>query len=130
MNRVVIFDGMCHLCDGFVSRLIRWDKEGKLHFTANQSEKGQAILAKFGSTEQAEGTVFFLENEQLFTQSTAVLKIFSLLPLPFSLMYGFSVIPASIRDVVYAWISRNRYKWFGKRNTCRMPTPEEMKRFI
>ncbi|MEL6195055.1 MAG: DCC1-like thiol-disulfide oxidoreductase family protein, partial [Bacteroidota bacterium] len=75
MNRVVIFDGMCHLCDGFVSRLIRWDKEEKLLFASNQSQKGQTILTKFGSTSQAEGTVFFLENDQLFTQSTAVLKI-------------------------------------------------------
>ncbi|MEM8900751.1 MAG: DCC1-like thiol-disulfide oxidoreductase family protein, partial [Bacteroidota bacterium] len=121
---------MCHLCDGFVSRLIRWDKEEKLLFAANQSQKGQTILTKFGSTSQAEGTVFFLENDQLYTQSTAVLRILRLLPFPFSLMYGLSIFPAPIRDVVYGWISRNRYRWFGKRNTCRMPTPEEMKRFI
>ncbi len=130
MNRVVIFDGMCHLCDGFVSRLIKWDKEEKLLFVANQSEAGQAILTKFGSTEQAEGTVFFLENDQLYTKSTAVLRITKLLPFPLNLLSVFSIFPAGLRDIVYGWVSRNRYRWFGKRNTCRMPTPEEMKRFI
>lgn len=130
MNRVVIFDGMCHLCDGFVSRLIRWDKEEILVFAANQSEQGKGILEKFGTTERAEGTVFFLENDQLYTQSTAVLRILRLLPFPFNLMYGLSIFPVAIRDMVYGWISRNRYRWFGKRDICRMPSPEEMKRFI
>lgn len=121
---------MCHLCDGFVSRLIRWDTEEKLLFTANQSAEGSRILQEHGKKALAEGSVFFLEEGQLYTKSTAALRIMKNLPFPFSLAYGLTVFPEGIRNMVYTWIAKNRYRWFGKRDTCRMPTPEEAARFL
>ena len=78
----------------------------------------------------APATVFFLEHGKLYKESTAALRVTRHMKFPWPMMYGFIIIPPFIRNAVYRWIAKNRYKWFGKHDTCRIPTPEERARFL
>ncbi|MCL4165624.1 UNVERIFIED_CONTAM: hypothetical protein GTU68_037708 [Idotea baltica] len=131
-NNVIIFDGVCSLCNAWVDFVLRKEKEDIFSFAANQSDEGQAILEKFNKTFDNEevDTVFLLENGQLYERSTAALRIVKKLSFPWNLAYGFVVIPRPIRDFFYKIIAKNRYRWFGKKNSCRLPTPEERAKFI
>lgn len=127
---IVIFDGVCNLCNASIDFIIRQDKKGLFRVTANQHEAGQRILEEQGVDPQEIDTVFLYENGQLYRRSTAALRIARKLGFPWSLMYAFIIIPAPIRDAVYKVIAANRYRWFGKMETCRLPTPEERARFV
>jgi predicted DCC family thiol-disulfide oxidoreductase YuxK len=127
---VVIFDGVCNLCNASVDFIIRHDPQGVFKVSANQHETGRQILAEQGLDPDAVDTVFLYENGTLYRRSTAALRIARRLGLPWSLLYGFIIIPAPIRDAVYKVIANNRYRWFGKKETCRLPTPEERERFL
>jgi predicted DCC family thiol-disulfide oxidoreductase YuxK len=130
---IVIFDGHCNLCNGTVDFLLKRDRAGQLRFTANQNEAGKRILA-----ENAAGfaggappdAIFLFEDGRLYASSTAALRIARRLPFPWKLAYAANVIPRSLRDPIYAWVARNRYRWFGKKETCRLPTPDERGRFL
>lgn len=128
-SRVVIFDGVCNLCNGAVDYLIRRDRHERLMFTANQDAAGQDLLAAWPEA-AAMDTMYLWENGELYDRSTAVLRIARHLPLPERLAYGFIVVPRPIRDALYKLIAANRYRWFGKKDTCRIPTPEERSRFL
>ena len=127
---VVIFDGVCNLCNASVDFIIRHDQAGYFKVSANQHETGQRILQEQGVDPASVDTVFLYENGQLYRRSTAALRIARRLGFPWHLLYGFIIIPAPIRDAVYKVIARNRYRWFGKKETCRLPTPEERARFL
>ncbi|MEM9984506.1 MAG: thiol-disulfide oxidoreductase DCC family protein [Bacteroidota bacterium] len=127
---VVIFDGVCNLCNASVDFIIRQDKKGKIKVTANQHDAGQQILLENGLRPEQVETLYLLENGKLYDRSTAALGIARQLGFPWSLAYVFIVIPKPIRDGVYRWIARNRYRWFGKKDSCRLPTAEERAYFI
>jgi len=127
---VVIFDGVCNLCNSSIDFIIRTDKQGQFLVTANQHEAGKAILESQGREATDVSTVFLYEDGKLYERSTAALKIARKLGFPWSLAYGFMIVPKGLRDIVYNWIARNRYRWFGEKETCRLPTPEERARFI
>lgn len=127
---VVIFDGVCELCNRSVNFVLRWERRPEIKFTANQNEPGRKLLDEFGVDPDEPGTVFFVENGKLYKESTAALRVSRHLKFPWNLAYGFIIIPPFIRNAVYRLIARNRYRWFGKKDTCRIPTPEEMARFL
>ncbi|MEL6132333.1 MAG: thiol-disulfide oxidoreductase DCC family protein [Bacteroidota bacterium] len=127
---IVIFDGYCSLCNGTVDFIMRHDPKGQFLFSANQHEPGQQLLMAHGIDPENVTTVYLIENGQLYQRSTAALRIVRHLGLPFSLLYPFILIPPFIRDAVYKVIAKNRYNWFGKRDTCRLPTPDERARFL
>lgn len=130
-NNLIIFDGICSLCNGFVDFVIRKDKKKIFYFTSNQEESGQRILSQFPAVPKENVlTIYYMEDGKLYSRSTAVLRIARLLPFPYSLLYGFMIIPVFIRNAVYNFVARNRYRWFGRRDTCRVPTAEEKERFI
>lgn len=129
-NRVVIFDGVCNFCNYWVDFLIRRDPKNKFLFTANQNEAGARILQEHGESAEDVGTVYFLEDGKLFKESTAALKIARNLPGLWPAFYGLMIIPRPIRDGIYQWIAKNRYRWFGKKETCRLPSPEERAKFL
>ena len=118
---IVFFDGVCVLCNASVDFLIRKDKKGILKYASLQSDLARKALSEDIFLKAGLDTVIFLSDGKITDQSTAILKILGHLPFPWSLAVIFLPVPKFIRNFVYRIIARNRYKWFGKRETCRMP---------
>lgn len=130
---VIIFDGVCNLCNGFVNLIIRLDRTSKFKFVPLQSAKAQTLLAATSLPKEAINqldSVIVLENREVWIKSDAVLKIASKLPQPWRVLTSFRYIPKVWRDRVYDFIAKNRYGWFGKKNKCMIPTPEIKDRFL
>lgn len=127
---VVYFDGVCNLCNSAVNFLIDQDTQGRLKFASLQSEAGKAVVRGSGLPEQDYDSFILVKNGQLFQKSEAVLEVVRLLGGGWSLLYGFKVFPRAWRDWLYTLIAQNRYRWFGKRTQCRLPTPELRARFL
>jgi predicted DCC family thiol-disulfide oxidoreductase YuxK len=129
-NPVLIFDGVCELCSTAVNFILRWEKGHEIRFTANQNPPGRALLIQYGENPDEVSTIYYIENGKIYKQSAAVLRIARRLRFPWYLGYGFIIVPRFIRDFFYKLIARNRYRFFGQKDTCRIPTPEEMARFL
>ncbi|QSQ18702.1 thiol-disulfide oxidoreductase DCC family protein [Pyxidicoccus parkwayensis] len=128
---VVLFDGVCNLCNGAVNFIIDRDPSSHFRFAALQSAQATALLAPLGRVPEAEPQSFILvEDGRVYERSSAALRVARKLPGAWKLFYAFIVVPRPIRDVVYRFIARNRYRWFGKAEACRMPTPELRARFL
>jgi predicted DCC family thiol-disulfide oxidoreductase YuxK len=128
---VVLFDGVCNLCNGSVNFIIDRDPAARFRFAALQSAPAAELLGRFGQKPEAEPqSVLLLEDGKLYDRSTAALRIARRLGGGWKLLYAFIVVPRPVRDVVYGFIARNRYRWFGKSESCRMPTPELRARFL
>lgn len=127
---VIVFDGVCNLCNGAVDFVIRRDKTGIFRFTANQGAMGRSLLARYGFEGQGDRTILLIEGGMAYTRSEAALRVLGHLGWPWKAMGIFRVVPRPLRDWVYKQIARNRYRLFGKRETCRLPTPEERSRFL
>jgi predicted DCC family thiol-disulfide oxidoreductase YuxK len=128
---VLLFDGVCNLCDAAVRFVIERDPPpATFRFAALQSETGRALLGRFGLPVDALDTVVLLDGERAFTRSSAGLRVLARLGLPWSLLAVLLVVPRPLRDAAYDWIARNRYRWFGRRETCLVPTPEVRSRFL
>lgn len=127
---VVLFDGVCNLCSGSVQFVLENEKDNKLFFASLQSDFGQEILKKNKLSTATFDSIIFLEGEKIYSESDAALKIAKHLKFPYSLLSFLSIIPKFIRNAVYKWVARNRYRWFGKTEACWLPTPDFKKRFI
>ena len=126
---IILFDGVCNYCSHWVDFIIRHDKKDYFRFAILQSEAAKKLLNKINIAEEIfPDSIILIENEKLFFKSDAGLKILRKLNFPFSVLYIFIVFPKFIRDGVYNFIANNRYKWFGKKEVCRMPVTEEEKR--
>jgi predicted DCC family thiol-disulfide oxidoreductase YuxK len=130
-STIVVFDGVCNLCNTTVDFLIRHDRQGTLRFGSFQHEHVFALLCARNITE-APTTVYVITPEgTILTESTAILHLGRHLGGIWQVMsIVVGLIPRPLRDVIYRWVSANRYRWFGKRSTCRVPTPEERERFL
>ncbi len=126
---LVIFDGVCNLCNATVDFLIRHDRTGTLHFGAFQDAVPAAILQRHGVMGPPT-TVYFVEGDRLYIESDAILRLLRYLGPGWQILRIGRVIPSPLRDRFYQWVSRNRYRWFGKKDTCRVPTQEERERFV
>ncbi|MEF2967085.1 thiol-disulfide oxidoreductase DCC family protein [Paenibacillus sp. M1] len=130
-NAVVLFDGVCHLCQGAVKFIIRRDPRGRFKFASLQSEAGRRLSGEEAEPSGTPGTIVLIDrNGASYTRSTAALRIAKGLKFPWPLLYGFILVPRPIRDAVYRWIAANRYRWFGKDEACLVPTPEIRGRFL
>lgn len=127
---VILFDGVCNFCNGAVNFVIKRDKKALIQFAPLQSEKGRMFSKQFGFSEEDMKTFLFIEEGKVYTKSAAALKVCRYLGALWPLCYGFMIVPKFIRDGIYNWIAKNRYKWFGKKETCMIPTPEVRTRFI
>lgn len=127
---VILFDGVCNLCNGFVNFVFDRDPTGVFTVGSLQSDSAKQYLEPFPKDPDALDTVVLIENGELYTRSTAALRILRRLDAPWPLLYAFIVVPRPLRDWVYNIIAANRYDWFGQRNQCRVPTPELQDRFI
>ena len=129
-SKLVLFDGVCNLCNGVVRFVIKRDKLAKLKFASLQSESGQHYLRKFDLPLSDFETFVFISGSKYYTKSSAALLLFKHLGGLWPLLYGFIIIPKFLRDAVYMLVSNNRYKLFGKQDSCMLPTPELRHRFL
>lgn len=129
-NPIVLFDGVCNLCSGSVQFILKRDPEARFRFASLQSEVGQTIQAEHGLDSGALSSVLLLEDGRLYRESAAALRIARHLPGAWKLLAAFKIVPRPIRDGLYRLIARNRYRWFGKSETCWLPTPELRGRFL
>jgi predicted DCC family thiol-disulfide oxidoreductase YuxK len=127
---IVLFDGVCNLCNGAVQFIINRDREGRFSFASLQSAVGQAQLRQFGLSTNAFDTFVLVEGGKAYTRSTAALRIARRLPGAWRLLYGLVIVPRPLRDWVYGLVARNRYRLFGRRDSCMMPTPELKAKFL
>lgn len=127
---VILFDGVCNLCNASIDFIIKRDKKDHFRVGALQDDAGKKLLSKFKVNPEYLDSLVLIEDQQIYFRSTAALKISKNLSGAWPLFYGFIILPASIRDGIYDWIGKNRYRWFGKKNTCRLPTPEERAKFL
>ena len=130
MKRTVLFDGECNFCDASVQFIIKRDPYEYFQFSSLQSETGQQLTNDFGIPDNVDSLVL-IENGKAYTKSGAALRIAKKLDGLWHLAFLFIFVPPPIRDSVYDFVARNRYKWFGKKEeACMLPTPAERKRFI
>lgn len=125
-KHIVYFDGFCVLCNGSVDLLLAWDKHKVLHFATNASESYEREI---GDLVQ-EDSIVLLSNGVIYTKSSAVFRIAGLLPFPYKALVVFRVLPTCLSDQLYQFIAKIRYKVFGKRESCRMPSEDEKQRFL
>lgn len=129
-NYVILFDGVCNFCNSSVNFIIDNDKNNTFKFASLQSEYGRKLLEKFNLPIDSFSTLILTDGNSFYTRSTAALLISKHLKFPHNLYYVFIIVPPFIRNLFYDIIARNRYKWFGKKDACRIPKPEERNKFI
>jgi predicted DCC family thiol-disulfide oxidoreductase YuxK len=127
---IVLFDGVCGLCDASVNFVIDHDAVGRFRFAPLQSDLARQLLLKYRLDPADMTSIIMLEGGRVYSRSTAILRICRGLHFPLPLASWFIVIPPPIRDMVYDWVARNRYHWFGKFDACRMPAPGVAARFL
>ncbi len=127
---VVLFDGVCNFCNGMINFIISQDKKGVLRFAPLQSNAGKRLIESYGiPAEKFESFILIYKGKALKT-SSAALTLFNQLPWYWKWMQIFWIVPPFVRNGVYKLIARNRYKWFGKNESCMVPTAEMRERFM
>ncbi|OBQ54196.1 DUF393 domain-containing protein [Tamlana sp. s12] len=130
-KQLILFDGVCNLCDGSVKYVIKHDKDNRFMFAALQSEIGKKIIKAYNiDTEKTDSILLYSPEKGISYKSTAALKVALKLGFPRNLMGAFLIVPAFIRNAVYDFIAKNRYKWYGKKDNCMIPTPELKAKFL
>ena len=129
-NDVILFDGVCNLCSSTVQFVIRHDKKNRYKFASLQSGYGQRLMQQFNLPVDELNSFILFENGSIYAKSTGALKVARHLNGAWPLLYGFLIIPKFIRDAVYSYVARHRYKWFGRKDACWVPTPALKEKFI
>ncbi|NDI34106.1 thiol-disulfide oxidoreductase DCC family protein [Chengkuizengella sediminis] len=132
MNKpsILLFDGVCNLCNGVVQFILSRDLKGNIKFASLQSGTGQKFLKQYNLNTKEISTIVLIQGDRAYTKSTAALRLCLLLKNLWPVLYAFIIIPKSIRDVVYDWIAKNRYRWFGKSEQCMIPSKEHREKFL
>jgi predicted DCC family thiol-disulfide oxidoreductase YuxK len=128
-ERLLVFDGVCRLCSGWARFVLRYDHGHKITLTTVQSETGQKILTELGLDTISPESIVFIENGTAWFESDAIFRIIGHLSPVWRVLRVFRIVPRSVRDWVYTKIARNRYRLFGRRDICFVPTPEHSTRF-
>ena len=126
MNPVVLFDGVCNLCNASVRFILARDPGGRFRFASLQSQAARRLLGDRFTGE----SIVLLEAGKIYTKSRAALRIARGLRFPWPMLYAFAAVPRPVRDAIYEWVARHRYAWFGKRDSCMLPTPGLRGRFL
>lgn len=129
-HSIIFFDGYCNLCSSSVQFIIQRDPHQQFRFASLQSNFGKKILTQFNLSTTNLNTLVLLQDGNIYTRSTAALKIAKKLTGAWSYMYAFIIVPTFIRDFFYNFIAKNRYQWFGKKEACWIPTAELKALFI
>ena len=126
----ILFDGVCNFCNSAVNFTIKRNTKANILFAPMQSEAGQKLLQQYNLPADDMQSFIFIDEGKVYKQSTGALKVCRYLRGLWPLCYGFMVVPKFIRDGIYNWIAKNRYKWFGIRQACMIPTAEVKARFL
>jgi len=129
-ENIVIFDGVCNLCEFSVNFIFERDSAGQFYFTPAQSPLGASLLKRFGINTSRLDTVVLVRNGQAYTRSAAAIEIASKLDMPWNLLTVFQAVPEPLRDMLYDLIAQNRYQLFGKKEACMLPSEALRKRFL
>jgi predicted DCC family thiol-disulfide oxidoreductase YuxK len=129
-NPIILFDGICNLCSRSVQFVLKHDKQKIFHFASLQSSAGQRLLKQYHLSETVFNSFVLIQNGKTYLKSTAALMVAKQLGGAIKILYAFIIVPALIRNAIYNVIAKNRYKWFGKQQSCMMPTPELQSRFL
>jgi predicted DCC family thiol-disulfide oxidoreductase YuxK len=130
-KKLILFDGVCNLCNTSVQYVIKHDKKNSFMFTALQSDIGQQIIKDYNiDTSKTDSILLYTPQTGVVSKSTAALKIAQNLGFPQNVMSIFFIVPPFIRNGVYDYIAKNRYKWYGKKESCMIPTPELKSKFL
>ena len=129
-HNIILFDGVCNLCNGAVAFIIKRDKKSVFKFAALQSEIGAKLIAKFNIDTQKVDSIILIDGDEYYEKSSAALHIAKHLSGAYPLLFGFMVVPKFIRNSVYDYVAKNRYKWFGKKESCMIPTAELKSKFL
>lgn len=127
---LILFDGVCNLCNGVVDFIIKWDKYNRFIFTAIQSEEAELVRKKFDLKESDISSIILIKNNKAYHNSTAILNIIKELPSFWKILYIFITIPEPLRNYVYDIIANRRYRIFGKREFCRIPDESNKMKFL
>lgn len=129
-KKIILFDGVCNLCNNSVTFIIKRDKKDIFRYAALQSEIGKELTKKFSIDASKTDSIILIDGKKAYVKSSAALRIARHLNGGYPLLYGFLILPAFIRNFFYDIIARNRYKWFGKKDSCMIPTPELKSKFL
>lgn len=129
-GKVILFDGICNFCNSSVNFIIDKDSRDVFRFASLQSGYGQDCLKNFNLPTDSFSTLILISENEYYTRSSAALRIAKELSFPYNLSFAFIVVPPFIRNFFYDIVARNRYKWFGKKEVCRIPSKDERAKFI
>ena len=127
---VILFDGVCNFCNASVNFVIRHDRRNHFRFAPLQSAAGRALQTEYGLNPDALNTFILVENGKSYGRSDAALKVVRRLGFPLNITYAFIVVPRFLRDSLYNFAARNRYKWFGKKDACMVPDERLRRKFL
>lgn len=127
---IILFDGVCNLCEGFVQWVIRRDPDAIFQFAPLQSDVGERLLAECGLDGDPLEGVVLVEDSRCYRKSDAVIRVAALLGFPYALLGPTRFAPRLLRDLIYDFVADRRYGWFGKKDACMMPTPDIRERFL
>ncbi len=130
VKNILLFDGVCNLCNGLVRFIIKRDRIGKFKFASLQSEIGQQWLTRLGLTKNEFESFVFIQDDRYYLKSSAALKVLKELGGIWKSFYVLILIPRPVRDFIYNLVAKSRYRIFGKRDVCMVPTPELKERFL
>ena len=130
MQQIILFDGICNLCSGAVGFVIRHDPAGKFKFAALQSESGKQLLEKHVPNDLRADSFVLIKDGKPLLRSAAAMEVIRQLSGPVKLLYVFIIVPTGLRNLIYDFVAGNRFKWFGKKEACMTPQPDNMNRFI
>ena len=129
-QRIILFDGVCNLCSGFMKFVYQRDKKGIFKFAWIQDESAAGLLRQQNQAGAINDTIVLIENGNIYEKSEAFLRIMRRLRFPWPLMTVTVLVPRVVRDQIYDWVARNRYHWFGRKPACMVPTGDLLKRFL
>jgi predicted DCC family thiol-disulfide oxidoreductase YuxK len=127
---IVLFDGVCNLCNGAILFIIKRDKKDRFRFAPLESDIGKKLLDQHGIDPNKIDSIVLISGDTAFAKAGAALRISRHLSGLWPLLYSLIIIPKFIANIVYDFIARNRYKWFGKKESCMIPTPELKSKFL
>jgi len=129
-QKIVLFDGVCHLCDGAVRFILKKERNAELKFAPLQSDTGSSLLEQYGYPSDYLDGLILIEKNRAHDRSCACLRIARKLNFPWNLLFPLLIIPKALRDFIYGMIASARYRWFGKKESCSLPQGEDRSRFL